>query len=54
MTKRDELLQRLSRFQTIPGHGPDINKATDEELERFVSILECMSERGREAKGEGE
>ncbi|SMO54629.1 hypothetical protein [Melghirimyces algeriensis] len=49
MSKRDELLKRLSKFRTVPGHGPDIDEATDEELELFVSILEHMSEKGREA-----
>ncbi|UOY92876.1 hypothetical protein MUG87_01660 [Ectobacillus sp. JY-23] len=44
--KRKELLKRLSRFRTVPGHGRHISKKTDEELEVFVNLLESMFKRG--------
>lgn len=53
MSKRDELLKRLSRFTTVPGHGPNIDEQTDEELELYVEILEYMAKKGAEAKREG-
>ena len=52
MSKRDELLKRLGNFQMVPGHGPDIDTQTDEELELFVEILESMFEAGQKAKEE--
>ncbi|MFD1425488.1 hypothetical protein [Kroppenstedtia sanguinis] len=46
MSKRDELLERLSKFNFLP-REPNIAQAPGEELERFVKILESMSERGK-------
>lgn len=50
---RDELLKRLSKFRTVPGHGPNLEEKTDEELELFVGLLEAMAERGSETKRRG-
>ncbi|WP_205172490.1 hypothetical protein [Bacillus pakistanensis] len=38
------MLKRASRFRSVPGHGPDILKMSDDELERYVSILEATFE----------
>lgn len=38
--RRKELLKRLENFKTAPGHGPDINVKTDDELELYVNLLE--------------
>lgn len=46
VSKRDELLERLSKFNFLP-REPNIAQAPGEELERFVKILESMSERGK-------
>ncbi|MFW5436583.1 hypothetical protein [Paenibacillus apiarius] len=43
--KRKELLKRLENFITVPGHGPDIDAKTDQELELYVKLLESMFER---------
>ena len=39
---REELLKRASKFHFVPGHGPDISKMSDEELQKCVEIMESM------------
>ncbi|MGN4667975.1 hypothetical protein ACTFRP_19485 [Bacillus cereus group sp. MYBK234-1] len=41
---RQELLKRASQFHFVPGHGPDISKMSDEELQKCVEIMESMFE----------
>jgi NTP pyrophosphatase (non-canonical NTP hydrolase) len=41
-SKREELLKRASQFKAVPGHGPNLNKLTDEQLELRVQIMEFM------------
>ncbi|WII36838.1 hypothetical protein [Paenibacillus thiaminolyticus] len=43
--RRKELLKRLENFKVVPGHGPDINAKTDDELELYLSLLETMFKR---------
>jgi hypothetical protein len=38
--KRKQLLERASEFRFVPGHGPDIQTMTDDELERWITIME--------------
>jgi len=37
---REELLKRASQFHFVPGHGPDISKMSDEELQNCVESWE--------------
>lgn len=41
---RQALLKRLDNFSTVPGHGPDVAKMSDEKLELYVGILESVFE----------
>lgn len=41
---RGELLKRLSQYKTVPGHGPDLDKLTDEKLEFQLKLYESMFE----------
>ncbi|AWP28800.1 hypothetical protein [Paenibacillus sp. Cedars] len=43
-TRRDQLIERLSNYRTVPGHGPDIFRKSDEELEDYVKLLDSMFE----------
>ena len=38
--KRKQLLERANQFVPVPGHRPDLDKASDEWLERYVKIME--------------
>ncbi|MCY8992625.1 hypothetical protein [Bacillus atrophaeus] len=40
MEKRKLLLDRLSNYRMVPGHGPDLSKMTDEQLEKRLCFLE--------------
>lgn len=44
MTRREALLDRLKKFGFVPGHAPNIENKNDNELERYVSILESTFE----------
>ncbi|MPY20278.1 hypothetical protein [Paenibacillus glucanolyticus] len=43
-TRRELLMERLSNYRTVPGHGPDISRKSDDELEDYVKLLERMFE----------
>ncbi|MGK5511763.1 hypothetical protein [Brevibacillus formosus] len=49
---RQELLKRLANFRTVPGHGMDVNKMSDEELETYVKAIESMFNKAIEAAEE--
>jgi hypothetical protein len=49
---RQALLKRLQNFRTVPGHGPDISKMSDEQLEKYVSILESTFKMAFEEEGD--
>ncbi|MCY9734654.1 hypothetical protein M5X17_13015 [Paenibacillus alvei] len=51
--KRKGLLKRLENFRAVPGHGPDIEAKTDDELELYVKLLESMFERAFAEKDNG-
>ncbi|WP_198406530.1 hypothetical protein [Bacillus velezensis] len=38
--KRKKLLEKLSDFRMVPGHGPDLSTMTDEQLEKRLWFLE--------------
>ncbi|AWM42729.1 hypothetical protein SJY89_19745 [Bacillus velezensis] len=38
--KRKKLLEKLSDFRMVPGHGPDLSAMTDEQLEKQLWFLE--------------
>ena len=38
--KRKKLLEKLSNFRMVPGHGPDLSTMTDEQLEKRLWFLE--------------
>ncbi|MGG7222878.1 hypothetical protein ACQXR1_21795 [Bacillus sp. ATD] len=41
VSRREYLLKRLTEdFRMVPGHGPDLSKMTDEELEKRLKFLE--------------
>lgn len=48
---RQYLLKRLQNFRTVPGHGPDISEMSDEQLEKYVSILESTFKMAFEEEG---
>ncbi|WP_339235386.1 hypothetical protein NSS75_01060 [Bacillus sp. FSL K6-1012] len=40
-SRRGYLIKRLTEdFRMVPGHGPDLSKMTDEELEKRLRFLE--------------
>ncbi|WP_430742663.1 hypothetical protein [Bacillus atrophaeus] len=40
-SRREYLIKRLTEdFRMVPGHGPDLSKMTDEELEKRLRFLE--------------
>ncbi|MCY8307193.1 hypothetical protein MOC96_00290 [Bacillus vallismortis] len=40
-SRREYLIKRLTEdFRMVPGHGPDLSKMTDEELEKRLGFLE--------------
>lgn len=41
-SKRKELLKKLSEYKIVPGHGRDLNKLTDEQLEFQLKLYESM------------
>ncbi|WP_429842755.1 hypothetical protein [Brevibacillus sp. FIR094] len=49
---RQDLLKRLANFQTVPGHGPNINSMSDEKLETYVKALESMFKKAFEEEDE--
>lgn len=36
--KREKLMKKAASY-TLPGHGPDVEKMTNEELENYVNII---------------
>ncbi|MCY9144736.1 hypothetical protein [Bacillus sp. T9C1] len=41
VSRREYLIKRLTEdFRMVPGHGPDLSKMTDEELEKRLEFLE--------------
>lgn len=42
--RRKELLKELSKYRTVPGHGPDLAKMTDEQLEFLLKLYKAMFE----------
>ncbi|MEC3639797.1 hypothetical protein [Bacillus halotolerans] len=41
VSRREYLIKRLTEdFMMVPGHGPDLSKMTDEELEKRLRFLE--------------
>ncbi|MNC01365.1 hypothetical protein D3C75_487120 [compost metagenome] len=49
---REELLERLSRYKTVPGHGPDLDKLPDDELERRLNLIESAFEYAFKEEGD--
>lgn len=52
--RRNELLERAKKYRFVPGHGPDIDRMTDDELETLVRIMESafrMAFRDEEDEG---
>ncbi|BAM99117.1 hypothetical protein [Bacillus phage PM1] len=39
--KREKLMKKAASY-TLPGHGPDVEKMTNEELEKYVNMVEGM------------
>ncbi|MED0777811.1 MULTISPECIES: hypothetical protein [Bacillus amyloliquefaciens group] len=40
--KRKKLLDKLSNYHMVPGHGPDLSKMTDSQLEKQLKIYESL------------
>lgn len=40
--KRKKLLDKLSNYRMVPGHGPDLSKMTDSQLEKQLKIYESL------------
>lgn len=40
MTRRDKLIEKLSKYKRVPGYGV-INELSDEELENRLKLLEA-------------
>lgn len=38
--RRRQLMQRFKKIKFVPGHGPDAENMTDDELEKTVDMLE--------------
>ncbi|WP_367148191.1 hypothetical protein [Bacillus subtilis] len=54
-SRREYLIKRLTEdFMMVPGHGPDLSKMTDEELEKQLRFLESAFEMAWEEEGEEE
>lgn len=41
---RQEILEKLSEYRFVPGHGPDYSNKTDEELLKYLHMFETMFE----------
>lgn len=39
---RDELLIELSNYRFVPGHGPNYEKMSDDELRKAVKVFRDM------------
>ncbi|MEK5390185.1 YopX family protein [Margalitia sp. FSL K6-0131] len=39
-SKREQLLEKARNYKRVPGHGKSLEEMTDEELEKFVNIME--------------
>lgn len=39
---RKEILENLSKYKFVPGHGPDCNKMTDKQLLEQLKFFEKM------------
>lgn len=37
-SNREQLMKKAASY-TLPGHGPDVEKMTDEELENYVNTI---------------
>lgn len=44
MTRRDKLIEKLSKYKRVPSHGVDFNELSDEELENMLKLLEATFE----------
>jgi hypothetical protein len=42
--RRKELLKKLSNYKTVPGHGPNLAKMTDKQLEFLLKLYKTMFE----------
>ncbi len=38
--KREQLLEKLKEYRWVPGHGPNIEKMSDEQLETLIKMLD--------------
>ncbi|MGG1189077.1 hypothetical protein ABE189_18995 [Bacillus subtilis] len=55
VSRREYLLKRLTEdFRMVPGHGPDLSKMTDEELEKRLKFLESALKMAWEEEEEEE
>lgn len=43
--KRKQLLERANEYKRVPGHGPNFKEMSDEELEKYIRIVEYMFEK---------
>ncbi|WHH59149.1 hypothetical protein [Petroclostridium sp. X23] len=51
--KRYLLLERLNNFVMVPGHGPDIENMSNEDLELYVKMLERLASKAEQIRMEG-
>jgi hypothetical protein len=51
MTNRQKLLERAKDFKFVPGHGPDIEDMSDEQLEKYVNLMESIFNKVFESEG---
>jgi hypothetical protein len=51
-SERHQLLERSNRFKFVPGHGPDINSMTNEQLEKHVNVMEKIFQDAFDKKSE--
>lgn len=55
VSRREYLIKRLTEdFMMVPGHGPDLSKMTDEELEKRLRFLESAFKMAWEEEDEEE
>ncbi|MGG1203215.1 hypothetical protein ABE208_21600 [Bacillus inaquosorum] len=55
VSRREYLIKRLTEdFMMVPGHGPDLSKMTDEELEKQLRFLESAFKMAWEEEEENE
>ncbi|MGR0289767.1 hypothetical protein ACUWE6_22435 [Bacillus subtilis subsp. subtilis] len=55
VSRREYLIKRLTEdFRMVPGHGPDLSKMTDEELEKRLRFIESAFKMAWEEEDEEE